>query len=414
MAAPYSRITSCRGCGGAPLEPVLSLGETPLANALLTAEALEAPEPRFPLTLAFCPRCSLAQILETVPPPTLFTNYPYFSSYSETMLAHAREFVSQSRVERRLSQNSFVVEIASNDGYLLQYFQQAGVRVLGIEPAENVATVAREQRQIPTCSAFFDRALAEAIRVEHGSADLVVANNVLAHVPDLPGFVSGIRTLLRDDGRASIEVPYVREMLERCEFDTIYHEHLCYFSVTALDRLFAGQGLQVVDVERLTIHGGSIRVWAAHPGAGRRTARLAALLAEERSAGLTTLAAFRSFSDRVALLRGTLRELLNGLKRDGQRIAAYGAAAKGSTLLNYCSIDGALIDFVVDRSPYKQGRYMPGVHLPIYSPARLLEEMPDYVLLLTWNFAQEIVAQQREYHERGGRFILPVPEPALV
>jgi len=401
----------CRACGHSPLTVVLSLGKMPLANSLVAPERLNDPEPRFPLDLARCPACALAQITETVPPEVLFRDYVYFTSYSDTMVRHAGELVARLIRERRLGPRSLAVEIASNDGYLLKGYASAGVPVLGVEPALNIARVA-EERGIRTVAEFFDEALARDLLARHGPADVIHAHNVLAHVADLGGVVRGIRTLLRPAGVAVIEVPYLRDLVERCEFDTIYHEHLCYFSVTALDRLFRRHRLILSEVERVPIHGGSLRLFVAPSGAPGESVRRA--LEEEAAWGVDREAPLAEFATRVESLKGSLLALLADLKRSGRRLAAYGAAAKGSTLLNYAGIGRETLDFVADRSPHKQGRYMPGVHVPIVAPKRLVEARPDYCLLLTWNFAEEIMAQQAEYRRGGGRFIVPVPSPKVV
>jgi len=404
---------SCRLCGLTDPEVVLSLGEMPLANALVANADLGLPEARYPLDLGLCPLCGLVQITETVSSDRLFGDYLYFSSFSDTMVKHAKDLAESLIKERRLDGASLVVEAASNDGYLLQHYANAGVRVLGIEPAANVARVARE-RGIPTNVEFFTEALAARLADEGVRADVFHAHNVLAHVPDLHGFVEGIRRLLHQDGIAVLEVPYVRDMLERCEFDTIYHEHLCYFSLAVLHRLFKSHGLAICRVDRLLIHGGSLRIRAKHEAGAKPDESVARMLDEEEQWGATRAAPYWRFAARVAGIRRVLPEMLEGLRRGGFRIAAYGAAAKGSTLLNSLSLSPGLIEFVVDRSVYKQGRYMPGVHLPIYPTEKLMEARPDYVLLLTWNFAEEILAQQEPFRAQGGRFVLPIPEPTIL
>jgi SAM-dependent methyltransferase len=399
-------ITACRACGGSQLETLLHLGTVPLANALL--ERRDQDEPRFPLTLAFCPHCSLVQILETVDPKVLFSHYLYFSSFSDTVLAHARA-EAQMLIDRcGLGPRSLVVEVASNDGYLLRNFIARNIPVLGIEPAANVAQAA-EVAGVPTRRAFFGRELAEQLRREGRRADVLIGNNVLAHVADLEGFVDGVARLLAPGGCAVFEVPYVREMIDKTEFDTIYHEHLCYYSLHALSALFERHGLRVTDVQRLDIHGGSLRVFAAPAAGAAPGGAVAALLAEESACGLAGEAYYEDFVQRVERLRDDLLAELTRRKAAGQRLAAYGASAKGSTLMSYVGIDDRHLDYVVDRSTVKQGRFTPGNRLAILPPEALLERRPDAVLLLTWNFADEIARQQRGYLDAGGTFIVPVP-----
>jgi SAM-dependent methyltransferase len=408
-----SEATTCRSCREPGLRPFLSLGKTPLADALLTEASLSEPEPRFPLDVAFCPNCSLVQILEEVPPDQLFVdNYLYFSSFSDHLLGHARAHAESLIASRNLGVQSLVVELASNDGYLLRNFVDAGVPVLGIDPAPDQAAAA-EAAGVPTLQEFFGEVLAHKIRAERGPADVIIANNVMAHVPDLNGFVEGMHILLADDGLITVENPYVRDLVQHCEFDTIYHEHFCYFSCTAVDRLMRRHGLFLNDVEYFpNLHGGTLR-W--HIGARENVSdTVKAYLADEEAAGLTRFEYYADFAGRVEKVRSDLLELLQALKSDGSRIVGYGAAAKGSTLVNYVGIDGQLLDYVVDRNTHKQGCFMPGVRLPIRDTSALVEDRPDYVLLLAWNFADEIRRQQKGYTDLGGQFIVPVPSPAII
>jgi SAM-dependent methyltransferase len=326
-------------------------------------------------------------------------------------LQHCREYAEKIIPRINLGPDSLVVEVASNDGYLLQYYQRAGVPVLGIEPAINIAQVA-EQRGICTVCDFFNEQLATQLSAEGRRADVIHAHNVLAHVPDPNGFVRGLRQLLKPDGVIVVEVPYVKDMIDRCEFDTVYHEHLSYFSLTALNALFTRNGLTIQKVERLSIHGGALRVYAGHENSPAES--VAQLLCDEKDWGAGEIDFYSGFGARVEKLRNELVSLLRELKTQDKRIAVYGASAKGTTLLNYCGLGRETLDYVVDRSSVKQGLYTPGTHLKIHAPEKLLDDLPDYVLLLTWNFAGEILEQQSEYRRRGGRFIVPIPEVKVV
>jgi SAM-dependent methyltransferase len=402
----------CRSCGEADLTVFLSLGNLPLSDGLLRPAQLVDDEPRYPLDVAFCSSCALVQILETVPPEKLFdADYPYFSSFTDTLLRHSEANVRERIEERQLGPDSLVVELASNDGYLLQYYVARGVPVLGIDPAPGPVASARE-KGIETLKVFFGRDVALELAAQDRCADVIHANNVLAHVADTNGFVEGISILLEETGVAVIEVPYVRNLIDHGEFDTIYHEHLCYFSVTALQALFQRHGLHLTRVEPLAIHGGSLRLFVEKKDWPEPSVQ--EYLSRERQLGLDRLEYYVHFSERVHQIRSDLGTLLRDLKRRRARIVGYGAAAKGTIMLNYVGIGRDTLDFVVDRNIHKQGRYIPGVRLPIDAPERVLLDQPDYLLILPWNFKDEIIAQQAEYHRRGGRFIVPVPRPAIL
>ena len=408
MKAPYE----CRACGCTSGRVVLDLGVQPLANNLLRPEDIGQAEPAFPLRLAVCESCWLLQLTDIVPPVQLFSEYIYFSSFSDALLRHAADAVANYRKEFALGPESFVVEIASNDGYLLKNFVAAGVPCLGIEPAANIAKVAAE-RGIPTVSRFFGHEFAAELAGQGHQADLILGNNVFAHVPDINDFVAGLARLLKPSGRIALEFPYACDLVEHVEFDTIYHEHVFYFTLTALAPLFARHGLDVIDVERLRIHGGSLRLYAAHRGTHAIKDSVAALLVDEQKKGVTTATYYESFSERVRGIRDDLVKLLRGLKATGKTVAAYGASAKGSTLLNYCGLGRETLDFVADRSTYKQGRITPGSNLPIIPSGDLAKRQPDYTLLLTWNFAEEILGQQDTYRKHGGKFVIPVPKVTI-
>ncbi len=405
--------TTCLGCGGDLAPPFVDLGLTPLANAFVRPERAHLPDPTFPLAAARCPACHLVQLTDTVDPGALFSEYVYFSSYSDLFLAHARALAETLSERFALGPHRRVVEIASNDGYLLQYFQARGIPVLGVEPARNIAAAAAA-RGIPTLNRFFGPAAVEEIRASTGAADLIIGNNVLAHVPDVNDFLAAVTACLAEEGAAVFEFPYVADLLDRTAFDTIYHEHVFYYSLSALAALATRARLEIFDVERQTIHGGSLRVFVRHRRGRAAERTVAALLSAEQAAGLTGPAPYERFGHDVTRLRRELPALLRRLRAAGHRIAAYGAPAKGNTLLNACAVGRDLIEFTVDRSPHKQGLLTPGARLPVREPEALLREMPDYTVILPWNIADEIVEQQTAYLKKGGAFIVPVPTPRIL
>lgn len=406
--------TSCRGCGSTALRPFLFLGPQPLANSFLKDASEFTDEQAFPLDVYHCAKCSLVQLVDVIDPEVLFRNYVYVTGTSETIAAHNVKYAATVVDLLKMNRDDLVVEIASNDGSLLRCFQPHGVRTLGIEPATNIAELARAAG-VETVNEFFDASTAESVRVEYGPAKAIIANNVLAHVDGTQDFLAGCRALLTDDGLLVVEAPYVGDLLERFEYDTVYHEHLCYFSVTALMHLCAAVGLSIVRIDHVPVHGGSLRMYAGKTShVGEHAQVVKEMAAQETAEGITEWSRYVKLAEDVENNRRALRELLVQLKVEGKSIAAYGAPAKGNTLLNYCGIGTDVIDFTVDRNPLKVGSFTPGTHIPVLPVEALLEQQPDYVLILAWNFAEEIMKQQAEYRRRGGKFILPIPQPVVV
>jgi SAM-dependent methyltransferase len=408
-------LIRCRFCGAALSDVFVDLGMSPLSNAYLTSDQLQQMEPFFPLRVFVCASCLLVQLPAVQTPEAIFGDYAYFSSYSESWLRHASEYVENVSTRFHIGPGHRVVELASNDGYLLQYFVARGVSVLGVEPAANVARVA-ESRGIPTLVRFFGAETANDIVLEGGPADLIVANNVLAHVPDLNDFVAGMAILLRDDGVITVEVPHLLELMRGSQFDTIYHEHFSYFSVLVARKVFAAHGLAVFDVDRLPTHGGSLRLYVQHESGGRQSIskHVSAIEEDERAAGLDRINGYAGFDLQVRRVKLELLQFLTAVKREGKTLAAYGAAAKGNTLLNYCGIRADILDFVVDRNPYKQGRFLPGTHIPIHAPEVIAERRPDFLLILPWNIRGEIMEQMSAIREWGGRFVIPIPRLEVI
>ena len=406
---------SCRFCSTELDVVVCDLGMSPLANAYLTEPQLHQPEPFYPLRAFVCQKCLLVQLEEFESPERIFGEYAYFSSYSESWLDHCKKYVEQMCQQLGLGDASRVVEVASNDGYLLQYFVEAGIPVTGIEPAANVADAA-VRKGVPTHVEFFGAKFGKRLADDDGGADLLIANNVLAHVPDINDFAQGIRNALKPDGVATLEFPHLLRLMQQNQFDTIYHEHFSYFSLLTVERILSANGLAVFDVEELTTHGGSLRLHVRHAehASRPRTRHVAELLQKELEFGLGDVATYLAFAERIKSAKLELLEFVISAKRESKRIAAYGAPAKGNTLLNYCGIGRDFIDFTVDRSPAKQGRYLPGTHIPIYEPERLFELRPDYVLLLPWNLRDEIVGTLAGISDWGGRVVVPIPSVEVI
>ncbi|WP_199431050.1 class I SAM-dependent methyltransferase [Qaidamihabitans albus] len=402
-------MTACRLCGSTNLASVVDLGATPPCERFLTAEQLDEPETTYPLHLKVCAECWLAQLPPLITPEDTFTEYAYFSSYSTSWVEHARDFVHGAVGRLGLDGDSFVVEVASNDGYLLRHVVSQRIRCLGVEPSVNVGQVAREAG-VPTMTAFLDPGTGAAVRAEHGPADLVVANNVYAHIPDVPGFTRGLRALVADDGWVSIEVQHLLTLIEKTQYDTIYHEHFQYYTVESARRALATGGLSVVDVELLPTHGGSIRLWARPAEvAGEPSGRMTDVLAREKAAGLHELSGYTEFAARVGRVRRDLLRFLAEAAERGETVVGYGAPGKGNTLLNHCGIRPDLLAYTVDRNPYKHGRFTPGTRIPILPPERIALDRPDYVLVLPWNLRAELTEQLSFVHDWGGRLVFPIP-----
>ncbi|MGY1631568.1 methyltransferase domain-containing protein [Geodermatophilus sp. SYSU D01186] len=400
---------SCRLCGQQLTDVFVDLGMSPPCESYVPAERLESPEVFYPLRVWVCARCLLVQLPPHVAAEDIFSDYAYFSSYSTSWVEHARVFVDRATDRVGLTPSSLVVEVASNDGYLLQHLVARGVPVLGIEPAANIAVVA-EERGVPTRVAFLGEEEGLRVRDEHGPADLVVANNVFAHVPDVRDFTRGLAALLADDGWLSIEVPHLMRLMEFAQYDTIYHEHFQYYTLLTAQRVLASAGLVVIDVEELTSHGGSLRLWVRHEGqAGDVSAAVREVLAEEGRRGLHTLEGHAGFAAVVAKVKRDLVGFLCSAAERGERVVGYGAPGKGNTLLNHCGIRSDLLRYTVDRNPHKQGMFLPGTHIPILAPEVIAEDRPDYVLLLPWNLRREITEQLAYVRQWGGRLVVPIP-----
>ena len=405
---------TCRLCGSESLVSVVDLGATPPCERFLTEAQLDEPELTYPLHLRVCTSCWLAQLPPLITPEETFTEYAYFSSFSTSWVEHARRFVLDSVRRFGLGAGSFVVEVASNDGYLLQHVAEGGIRCLGIEPSVNVGAAARD-KGVPTLTAFLSPETGAGVRADHGPADLVVANNVYAHIPDVVGFTKGLRNLVADDGWVSIEVQHLLTLIEHNQYDTIYHEHFQYYTVASAQRALAAGGLSLVDVELVPTHGGSIRL-LARPAevAGEPSAAVLDVLAREKAAGLHELAGYAEFARRVATVRRDLLSFLTGAAAEGRTVVGYGAPGKGNTLLNHCGVRPDLLAYTVDRNPYKHGRFTPGTRIPILPPERIAEDRPDYVLVLPWNLRAELAAQLSYVGEWGGRLVFPIPRLEIV
>ena len=404
MSAP-----KCRLCGSDLTQTFVDLGMSPPCESYVEATALDVGEMFYPLHVRICSTCLLVQLPAYLAGEDIFSHYAYFSSYSDSWVAHAKRYVQTALVRLNLAEDSFVVEVASNDGYLLQHVRDLGIRCLGIEPAANIAEVARA-KGIDTVSEFLGEATATAVAAEHGKADLVAANNVFAHVPDIVDFARGLRALLKDDGTVTIEIPHLLRLIEDRLYDTIYHEHYSYLSLITTQRVLAEAGLSVVDVEELSTHGGSLRTWSMPVELGiEPSERVANVLADERAAGLDTVEGHAGFAQVVSAARDELVEFLVAARREGRSVVGYGAPGKGNTLLNHAGVREDLLAYTVDRSTFKQGMFLPGTHIPIHTPERLAETRPDYILILPWNLREEIASQLEYTRSWGARLVVPLP-----
>ena len=407
--------SKCRFCGEVLNSTFVDLGMSPLCESFLDADHLNVMEPFYPLHVYVCAKCFLVQLEEYVDPDNIFTEYAYFSSYSDSWLKHASNYVEMIVSRCSLGSDSHVVELASNDGYLLQYFVAAGIPALGIEPAKNVAQVAID-KGVPTITEFFGEKLARTLVAEGKQADLLLGNNVLAQVPDINDFVAGMKILLKKNGIITMEFPHLMRLMEENQFDTIYHEHFSYFSLIAVEKIFAAHDLTVFDVEELPTHGGSLRIYVCHTGEEKYPLQpsIATLRETELGFGLADLTTYASFAEQVRETKRKLLEFLVGCKRQGKTVVGYGAPGKGNTLLNYCGIRTDFIDYTVDRNPHKQGKFLPGTHIPIFSPDEISNSHPDYVLILPWNLKDEIISQNSYVYDWGGKFVVPIPEVTVL
>lgn len=405
----------CRFCSQPLKHTFCNLGKTPFANSYVKLENINSYELFFPLHAYVCASCFLVQLEEFQTPRDIFSDYAYFSSYSTSWVDHAHKYVDQITERFSLSPSHFVVEIASNDGYLLQFFKEKKIPVLGIEPAANVAKEA-EKKEIPSLAKFFGKETARQLKEEGKLADLLIGNNVLAHVPDINDFVGGMKILLKPEGLITMEFPHLLQLMQQTQFDTIYHEHFSYLSLLTVEKIFAEQGLRIFDVEALSTHGGSLRIYACHQKNEKlpTSQRVEAMKKQEQEFGLTQIATYLKFDEKVRKVKNDLLQTLISLKSQNKKIAAYGAPAKGNTLLNFCGIKTDYLDYTVDLSPHKQEHFLPGTRIPIYSPEKIKETKPDYLLILPWNLKQEIINQTQYIKEWDGKWIVPIPELSII